>query len=184
MRLKTGIWCAIVAWVSVPFAGTAVLAQSPQKISGSWFVSDGKIGLVLQKDDNHPYFLYGDCEKSGRDARLNLEVEPKLFGDAVAKEQYILVRWGDGSTTVDSIVEGIFLNEAGRYGWSPFFTVNSEMIDFWLRASRLELTVGVREKDVFKARQSYRLPDENRREALASFMKSCFGGVLPNPRQR
>jgi hypothetical protein len=182
MRINAGMWCAVIAWVAAHFAGTAVLAQSTQKIPGSWIVNDGKIGLVLQKDDNHPYFLYGDCGKSGRDVRLNLEVEPKLFGDAITKEEYILVRWDDGTTKVDSIVEGVFLNEAGPYGWSPFFTVNSKMIDFWLRASRLELTVGVRQKDLFQARQNYLLPDENRREALASFMQSCFGAVLPNPR--
>jgi hypothetical protein len=182
MSSKLGICCAVVACVSAHSAGMVVFAQSAQRVSGSWFASEGKVGLVFQKGDYHPYFLYGRCEKPGREVRLNLEVEPKLFGDAIAKEKYIIVRWGDGTTNVDSMVEEIFLNEAGRYVWSPSLTVGRETIDLWLRAGRLELTVGVREKNVFNARQSYLLPDENRREAVASFMQSCFGAESPNSR--
>jgi hypothetical protein len=182
VNIKVGIWCAVVACVSAHTAGMVVFAQSAQRVSGSWSASEGKVGLVLQKGDNHPYFLYGHCQKPGREVRLNLEIEPKLFGDAIAKEEYIIVRWSDGTTNVDSIVERIFLNEAGQYGWSPSLTVGQQTIDFWLRAGRLELTVGVREKDGFNARQSYLLPNENRREAVASFMQSCFGAVSPNAR--
>jgi hypothetical protein len=182
VNTKPGIWCAVVACVSAHSAGMAVFAQSAQRVSGSWFANEGKVGLVFQKGDFHPYFLYGDCEKPRREVRLNLEIEPKLFADAIAKEEYIIVRWGDGSTNLDSIVEEIFLNEAGRYGWSPRLTANQEIIDFWLRAARLELTVGARKKGMFSARQSYLLPSENRREAVASFMQSCFGAVSPNTR--
>src|SRR5262245_38983492 len=104
MHVRLGIWCAVVAFVSAYPAGMVVLAQSAQRVSGSWFASEGKVGLVFQKGDNHPYFLYGHCEKPGREARVNVEIEPKLFGDAIATEKYIIIRWGDGTTNVDSIV--------------------------------------------------------------------------------
>jgi len=48
--------------------------------------------------------MYGECEKPHRRVRLNLEIEPKLFADAAAREDYIIVRWGNGSSNVDSIV--------------------------------------------------------------------------------
>jgi hypothetical protein len=182
VNTKLSIWCAVVACVSAHSAGMAVFAQSAQRVSGSWFANEGQVGLVFQKDDNHPYFLYGHCDKPRREVRLNLEIEPKLFGHAITKDEYIIVRWGNGTTNVDSIVEEIILNEAEPYGWSPRLTANQEIIDFWLRAARLELTVGARKKGVFSARQNYLLPSENRREAVASFMQSCFGAVSPNSR--
>src|SRR5262249_61710429 len=111
MRVKIGRWLVIVSSVFVHFSAMLAVAQSTQRIGGSWFATEGKIGLVLKKGDFHPYFMYGECEKPRRQVRLNLEIEPKLFGDAVAREEYIVVRWGN---------EKIFLNEAGRYTWSPF----------------------------------------------------------------
>ena len=64
----------------------SALAQSPQKLPGSWFAGGEKFGLVFEKNDGHPYFAYGNCDKqrSRPRARLNLEIDPKLFGDAVA----------------------------------------------------------------------------------------------------
>jgi len=179
MRIKMGLWLVIVSSVFVHFSAMPAVAQSTQRIGGSWFATEGKIGLVLKKGDFHPYFIYGECEKPRRQVRLNLEIEPKLFGDAVAREEYIVVRWGNENSKVDSIVEGIFLNEGGRYAWSPFLMAGMGTVNFWLHASRLEFTVGVREKDTFKARQTYLLPDEDRQAALSSFIRFCFSDVAP-----
>ena len=95
MHIKVGIWLAIISWGVAHFSAMSAVAQSTQRILGSWFASEGKIGLVLKKGDLHPYFLHGECEKPRRQVRLNLEIEPKLFGDAVAREEYIVVRWGN-----------------------------------------------------------------------------------------
>jgi hypothetical protein len=179
MRKRPGIQFAMLYWALACFPATAAVAQSTERIGGSWFATEDKVGLVLSKGDFHPYFLYGECEKPHRRLRLNLEIEPKLFGDAVAREEYIIVRWGNGTSNVDSMVEGIFLNEAGRYVWSPFLTAGLETINFWLHASQLEFTVGFREQDVFKARQTYILPGEDRESALNSFIRSCFGDITP-----
>jgi hypothetical protein len=179
MNKRAGIQFAMISWALAWFPATAAVAQSTERIGGSWFASEDKVGLVLKKGDLHPYFMYGECEKLRHQVRLNLEVEPKLFGDAVAREEYIIVRWGNGSSNVGSIVEGIFLNEAGRYVWSPFLTAGLETVNFWLHASQLEFTVGVREKDAFKARQTYILPGEDRQLALNSFIRFCFGDVTP-----
>jgi hypothetical protein len=179
MKKESGVQFAMICWALACFPATAAVGQPTERIGGSWFASEDKVGLVLRKGDFHPYFMHGECEKPHRRARLNLEIEPKLFGDAVAREEYIIVRWGNGSSNADSIVEGIFLNEAGRYVWSPFLAANLETVNFWLHASQLELTVGVREKDVFKARQTYILPDEDRQSALNSFIRFRFGDAIP-----
>jgi hypothetical protein len=182
MHIRIGIWWAIIPWMLAHVPAMSAAAQSTQAISGSWFANEGKIGLVLKKGDLHPYFLYGECEQPRHQIRLNLEVEPKLFADAVARGEYIVVRWGNGTSKLVSIVEGIFLNEAGQYGWSPFLMANLEIVNFWLRAPQLEFTLGVREKDVFNARQTYLLPDEDRQATLNSFIRFCFGDVTPTLR--
>jgi hypothetical protein len=174
MEKRAGIQLAIISWLLACLPATAAVAQSTQRIGGSWFATDGKMGLVLKKGDAHPYFLYGECEKAHRHVRLQLEIEPKLLGDAIAREEYIVVRWSDRGSKVDSIVDRVFLNEVGKYGWSPSLTANLETVSFWLRASRLELTIGVREKNVFNARQTYLLPDEDRETALSSLIRFCF----------
>jgi hypothetical protein len=179
MKKRAGIQFAMICWALACFPVTTAVAQSTERIGGSWFANEDKVGLVLKKGDLHPYFMYGECEKPHRRVRVNLEIEPKLFADAVAREDYIIVRWGNGSSNVDSFVEGIFLNEAGRYVWSPFVVADLETVNFWLHASQLELTVGVREKDGFKARQNYILPGEDRQWALNSFIRFCFGDVTP-----
>jgi hypothetical protein len=126
--------------------------------------------------------MYGECERPRHWVRLTLEIEPKLFGDAVTKEQYIIVRWSNGTSKIDLSVAEILLNEAGRYGGSPSLPAGREVVKFWLQAPQLEFTIGVREKDVFKARQTYLLPDENRQAALSSFIRFCFDDATPAPR--
>ena len=153
---------------------TAGSARSTERVSGSWFANERLFGLVFQKTDIHPYFLYGNCETSPPSARVNLEVDPKLFGDAVTNGEYIIVQWTDGSSKADLYVEAIVLNEAGQHGWTPFVRVEVETLRLWASAPRLELTLGVRAKDGFKARQSYLLPNEGRTPVLNSFIQSCF----------
>jgi hypothetical protein len=182
MNKRAGIQFAIVSWAIACFPATATVAQSTQKVGGSWFTNEEKVGLVLRKDELHPYFMYGECERPRHWVRLILEIEPKLFGDAVTREQYIIVRWSNGTSKIDLSVEEIHLNEAGRYGWSPSLTAGLEVVNFWLQAPQLEFAIGVREKDVFKARQSYLLPNENRQAALSSFIRFCFGDATPAPR--
>jgi hypothetical protein len=179
MHHKTAFPLVVVSWVLACFPANPTVAQSTERIGGSWFASEGTIGLVLQKGDSHPYFLFGRCNKLRRHVDLNLEIEPKLFGDAIAREDYIIMRWGDQRSKVDSFVEGISLNEAGRYVWSLSLTANPKLVNFWLEASRLELTVGVRQRDMFKARQNYVLPDEDRQAAISSFIRSCFSDEPP-----
>jgi hypothetical protein len=182
MNKRAGVQFAIVSWALACLPATATVAQSTQKVGGSWFTNEERIGLVLEKDGLHPYFMYGECERPRRQVRLNLEIEPKLFGDAVAREQYIIVWWSNGTSKIDSAVEAILLNEAGPYGWSPSLTVGLATVNFWLHAPQLEFTIGVREDGVFKPRQTYLLPNENRQAALSSFIRFCFGDASPAPR--
>jgi hypothetical protein len=155
-------------------------AQSPQKLPGSWFAGGEKFGLVFEKNDNHPYFAYGDCDRqrSRPRVRLNLEIDPKLFGDAIAAGRYIIVRWADDRSKGDLIVDGLNLIEDGPYLWSLLLTVSLETLDQWRTASHLQLTIGVREPDGsgLKSRHSYIMPDDDRQKALASFIRSCSEG--------
>jgi hypothetical protein len=99
----------------------AGFAQSLATVPGSWFANERSFGLLFQKSDMHPYFLSGSCEPSSRQtqARLNLEVEPKLFGSAVTNGEYIIVQWTDGSLKADLTVEGIHLNGGANTGGRP-----------------------------------------------------------------
>jgi hypothetical protein len=138
--------------------------------------------LVFNKNDGEPYFAYGTCDRptpGGRLARLNLDkIDPKLFSDAVATEKYIIVRWTDGRAPGDLFVDGLSLNESGGYLWSLSLAVDLKTLDQWRAASRLQLTLGVRESNGsgLKWRQSYVMPDDNRHRALATFIRSCSDG--------
>ena len=171
-RALTGI---LLTYVTLASAS----AQSPQKLPGSWVAGDERFGLVFEKNDGHPYFAYGNCDRQGSraQARLNLEIDQKLFGDVIATRKYIIVRWIGDRSKGDLIVEGLTLIEDGPQMWVPWFMASLETLDQWRAASRVELTIGVREADGtgFESRHRYVLPDDNRQTALASFIRSCSG---------
>jgi hypothetical protein len=143
--------------------------------SGQWFADDGKFGLIPQAGALNFDFLYGECEKSKHQAVLHFEIDPKLYGDAVSNNKYVLIRVNRGQTEdEDIIVEKIALNEANQYGWSLEATVSSQMLDDWSRSSQLEFTVGVDGGGNFEGRQKYLTPNENRQAALTAFSRDCF----------
>jgi hypothetical protein len=152
-------------------------AQSLQKLPGSWFASEDKFGLLFEKSDGELYFAFGRCDRTGAhaQARLDLDIDPKIFGDAISSGKYIVVRWrNDGSE--DLIVDKLMLNESGSVSlWSLSLAADLKTIGLWGEAQHLELTIGVRGTDGrgYVARQGYLLPDENRKKGLASFVRSC-----------
>jgi hypothetical protein len=156
-------------------------AQSPKKVPGSWFASDDRFGLIVNKDDAEPSFAYGDCnrQKSRPQASLNLRIDPRQFADAIAMGKYIIVRWTDSQAQGNLSVEGLRLNEGGQYLWSLLLAVELETLDEWREASRLQLTLGLKEADGpgFAWRRSYVMPNDNRKKALAAFIRSCSSGA-------
>ena len=159
---------------------TTASAQPSQKVLGSWFAGDDRFGLIVNKNDAEPSFAYGDCDrqKSRPQASLNLRIDPKQFGDAIAMGKYIIVRWTNNQAQGNLFVEGLRLNESGQYLWSLLLDVELETLDQWREASHLQLTLGLREADGpgFTWRRRYLMPDDNRQKALASFIQSCTGG--------
>lgn len=155
----------------------SALAQSPKKVPGSWSASGDKFGLLFDRDDTHPYFAYGNCDRqsSHPQATLNLELDPKLFGDAIAAGKYIIVKWTDNRLQGNLIAERLTLVEDGPFRWSLFLTVSLETLAQWQVAPRLQMTLGVGEFDGsdFESRQSYIMPDDSRQTALAAFISSC-----------
>jgi hypothetical protein len=156
-------------------------AQSPQKVPGSWFAGDDRFGLTVNKNDAQPSFAYGDCDrrKSRPQARLNLRIDPRQFGDALAMGKHIIVRWTNSQAQGNLSVEGLRLNESGQYLRSILLAVELETLDQWREPSRLQLTPGLREVNGpgFVWRRGYLMPDHNRKKAMASFISSCSGGA-------
>ncbi len=161
-------------------SAASAIAQSPQKLPGSWYAADNKFGWVIEKGDDEPHFAYGECDRRQLHprAKLTLEIDPKLFGDAITAGKYVIVRWADDRSTGDLIADGVGLNEVGPYLWSLLMMVNLDTLNHWLSSSYLVLTIGVRELDGsgFRSRHSYIMPEDNRQKALASFIRSCFKG--------
>jgi hypothetical protein len=88
------------------------------------------------------------------------------------------VRWSDGGGSAgDLIVDHLSLNEFGPYLWPLSITLNREDLERWRTAPHLDLTVSVREAHGVDLvpRQTYVLPDDDRQDALTSFIQSCFG---------
>jgi hypothetical protein len=171
---------ALFAILLAQGSATAAIAQSPQKVPGSWYAADNKFGLVAEKGDHHPHLAYGECDRRQLHprARLTLEIDPKFFGDAITASKYVIVRWNDDHSKGDLIADEVSLNEAGPYLWSLAMMINLDTLNHWLSSSYLVLTIGVREPDGsgFRSRHSYVMPEDNRQLALASFIRSCFDG--------
>jgi hypothetical protein len=157
-------------------------AEPPQQIPGIWFGGHERFGLLFEEGDGHPYFAFGQYDRATQarpKAQLTLDVDPKLFGDALADEKYVVVQWSDGRSTGVMIVDRLELNELGPPLWSPAMAVSLEVLDQWRTATHLELTVSVGEIKgqalPFAPCRTYVMPDGNRQDALASFISSCSG---------
>ena len=180
MSRMTKLRHALFAILLAQGSAASAIAQSPQKLPGSWYAADNKFGLVVEKGDGEPHFAYGECDRRQLHprAKLTLEIDPKFFGDAITASKYVIVRWADDRSKGDLIADGISLNEAGPFLWSLLMTINLDTLNHWLSSSYLVLTIGVREPDGsgFRSTHSYIMPEENRQKALASFIRSCFEG--------
>jgi hypothetical protein len=174
--------CALAGVLLVHGALASAKAEPPEQVPGRWFGRPDRFGLLFAADDVHPYFAFGQCDRTqaGRPrAQLQLDVDPKVLGDVLTGEKYIVMQWSDGHSTGNLIVDHLELNEFGPYLWAPSIAVGLEALDRWRTAPHLELTVGVGEIKgqafPFAPRKTYILPDDNRQDALASFIRSCSG---------
>src|SRR5262249_58445286 len=83
---------SLASALSQPVAGEQI-----QKLPGLWFTNDegniSQLALLFAEGELHPYFMYGVCQRSTGVLKLDLEADPKYFGDAVTNSRYIIVQF-------------------------------------------------------------------------------------------